>query len=60
MSSIEPVMREAFGEKLKKRLVFVDVWVDPHAHVYPMAIKGGSMQDMYLSKITSSIQGDYM
>ena len=57
---LEPVMREAFGEKLKKRLVFVDVWVDPHAHVYPMAIKGGSMQDMYLSKITSSIQGDYM
>jgi len=57
---LEPVMREAFSHKLKKRTVFVDVWVDPHAHVYPMAIKGGSMQDMYLSKITSSIQGDYM
>ena len=53
-------MREAFGKKLKSRTVFVDVWVDPHEHVYPMAIKGGSMQDMYLSKITSSIQGDYM
>ena len=57
---LEPAMREAFGKKLKSRTVFVDVWVDPHEHVYPMAIKGGSMQDMYLSKITSSIQGDYM
>ncbi len=57
---LEPVMREAFGPDLKNRLVFVDVWVDPHEHVYPMAIKGGSMQDMYLSKITANIQGDYM
>ena len=57
---LEPAMREAFSERLKNRTVFVDVWVDPHEHVYPMAIKGGSMQDMYLSKITSSIQGDYM
>jgi acetolactate synthase-1/2/3 large subunit len=57
---LEPVMTEAFGPELKKRTVFVDVWVDPHEHVYPMAIKGGSMQDMHLSKITTSIQGDYM
>jgi acetolactate synthase-1/2/3 large subunit len=57
---LEPVMREAFSEKYKDKTVFVDVWVDPHEHVYPMAIKGGSMQDMYLSKITSSIQGDYI
>jgi acetolactate synthase-1/2/3 large subunit len=35
---------------LKNRLVFVDVSVDPSEHVYPMAIKGGSMKDMYLSK----------
>jgi acetolactate synthase-1/2/3 large subunit len=53
-------MDEAFSPALKNRLVFVDVWVDPHEHVYPMSIKGGSMQDMYLSKITDSIQGDYM
>jgi acetolactate synthase-1/2/3 large subunit len=53
-------MREAFSDKLKDKTVFVDVWVDPGEHVYPMAIKGGSMQDMYLSKITSSMQGDYM
>ncbi len=59
-AELDSVMDEAFSPALKNRLVFVDVWVDPHEHVYPMAIKGGSMQDMYLSKITSSIQGDYM
>jgi thiamine pyrophosphate-dependent acetolactate synthase large subunit-like protein len=26
---LEPVMREAFGDRLKRRTVFVDVWVDP-------------------------------
>jgi acetolactate synthase-1/2/3 large subunit len=59
-ADLDSVMDEAFSPALKNRLVFVDVWVDPHEHVYPMAIKGGSMQDMYLSKITTSIQGDYM
>jgi len=59
-ADLEPVMAEAFGPDLKRRLVFVDVWVDPNEHVYPMAIKGGAMQDMHLSKITTSIQGDYM
>ena len=53
-------MDEAFSAKLKDKVVFVDVWVDPDEHVYPMAIKGGSMRDMYLNKITTSQQGDYM
>jgi acetolactate synthase-1/2/3 large subunit len=57
---LEPVMREAFAPELKNRTVFVDVWVDPNEHVYPMAIKGGSMRDMYLDKITTSQQGDYI
>ena len=57
---LEPAMREAFAPGLKRRTVFVDVWVDPHEHVYPMAIKGGSMRDMYLNKITTSQQGDYI
>jgi acetolactate synthase-1/2/3 large subunit len=35
---------------LKDKLVFVDVMVDPEEHVYPMAIKGGAMKDMLLSK----------
>jgi len=60
IEDLEGAMTEAFSDKLKQRTVFVDVWVDPHEHVYPMAIKGGSMQDMHLSKITTSIQGDYM
>jgi len=57
---LEPAMREAFAPELKDRTVFVDVWVDPHEHVYPMAIKDGSMRDMYLNKITTSQQGDYI
>jgi acetolactate synthase I/II/III large subunit len=52
---LEPVMREAFSDKLSKRTVFVDIWVDPSEHVYPMAIKGGSMRDMYLSKSHTSL-----
>ncbi len=43
-------MTEAFGAKYKNRLVFLDVHIDPDEHVYPMAIKGGSMRDMFLSK----------
>ena len=43
-----PKLEEAFA--LKDKLVFVDVLVDPNEHVYPMAIKGGSMKDMVLSK----------
>ncbi|MEM7078161.1 MAG: acetolactate synthase 3 large subunit [Pseudomonadota bacterium] len=52
-AELEPAMAEAFAEHNAKKLVFVDVWVDPHEHVYPMAIKGGSMRDMVLSKSTA-------
>lgn len=41
-------LEEAFA--MKDRLVFVDIRVDPEEHVYPMAIKGGAMKDMILSK----------
>ena len=51
---LESVMEKAFSDELKNKLVFVDVWVDPHEHVYPMAIKGGSMRDMVLSKSAES------
>ncbi|MGE7964055.1 acetolactate synthase 3 large subunit [Pseudomonas sp. NPDC089918] len=40
--------------KIKDRLVFVDVQVDPEEHVYPMQRKDGSMRDMYLSKDEST------
>ena len=48
LSELKQKMAEAFA--LKDRLVFIDVLVDPMEHVYPMAIKGGAMKDMYLSK----------
>jgi acetolactate synthase-1/2/3 large subunit len=51
---LDAAMQEAFSEENKKRLVFVDIWVDPDEHVYPMAIKGGAMRDMILSKAQSS------
>ena len=43
-----PRLEEVFA--LKDELVFVDVLVDPNEHVYPMAVKGGAMKDMVLSK----------
>jgi len=48
LSELDEKMTQAFA--LKDRLVFIDVRVDPMEHVYPMAIKGGAMKDMYLSK----------
>ena len=36
--------------ELKDRVVFIDIAVDPEEQVYPMQIKLGSMEDMYLSK----------
>jgi acetolactate synthase-1/2/3 large subunit len=53
-ADLEPAMEETFGTKLKDRLVFLDVAVDPEEHVYPMAIRGGAMRDMLLSKTEST------
>jgi acetolactate synthase-1/2/3 large subunit len=50
IGELEPAMREAFSERNRKRLVFLDVHVDPNEHVYPMSIRGGSLRDMYLAK----------
>lgn len=47
-SELKEKLEAAFA--LKDRLVFIDVMVDPMEHVYPMAIKGGAMKDMYLNK----------
>src|SRR5690606_14271675 len=48
-SDLEGAMREAIA--LEDRLVFLDVHVDPHDHVYPMLVApNGSMKDMWLSK----------
>ena len=45
---LEDAMRKAFA--MKDKLVFMDIRVDPHEHVYPMQIPRGSMRDMLLSK----------
>ena len=47
-AQLESKMKEAFA--MKDRLVFMDVYVDPSEHVYPMQIRDGSMRDMLLSK----------
>jgi len=48
LSELDEKMEQAFA--LRDKLVFVDCLVDPEEHVYPMAIKGGAMKDMVLSK----------
>ncbi|MBV1871943.1 MAG: acetolactate synthase 3 large subunit [Gammaproteobacteria bacterium] len=47
-ADLEAAMEECFA--LKDRLVFMDIYVDPNEHVYPMSIAGESMKDMILSK----------
>jgi len=48
IDQLEPALKRAF--ELKNRVVFLDILIDPEEHVYPMHIKTGSMEDMYLSK----------
>lgn len=47
-NELYPQLERAFA--MHDKLVFIDVAVDPDEHVYPMAVKGGAMKDMYLSK----------
>jgi acetolactate synthase-1/2/3 large subunit len=43
------------GLRMKDRLVFLDVFIDPMEHVYPMHVApNGSMKDMWLSKTERS------
>ena len=48
MSELDSKLAEAFA--IKDKLVFIDISVDPEEHVYPMAIRGGAMSEMFLSK----------
>jgi len=48
-ADLDDAMREAFA--LKDKLVFLDIYVDPTEHVYPMHVApNGAMKDMWLSK----------
>ena len=54
LEELDAAMELVFSEENRDRLVFLDVCVDPNEHVYPMAIKGGAMNDMFLSKTERS------
>ena len=47
---LESKLSEALEQVRNNRLVFVDVMVDGTEHVYPMHIRGGGMDEMWLSK----------
>ena len=48
-SELKPKIEEAFS--ISDRLVFVDIYVDPSEHVYPMLVApNGSLEDMWLAK----------
>ena len=48
-ADLDKAMDEAFA--MTDRLVFLDIFVDPMEHVYPMHVApNGSMKDMWLSK----------
>ena len=52
-SQLRKTLDKAFA--MKGRLVFVDVYVDPNEHVYPMLVApSGSMQDMWVKKNTKA------
>jgi len=47
-AELESKMAQALA--MKDRLVFIDIMVDETEHVYPMLIRGGAMNEMWLSK----------
>ena len=48
-SDLKDYLEKAFA--IKDKLVFVDVYVDPGEHVYPMLVApNGSLKDMWISK----------
>ena len=48
-SELKTTLEKAFS--IKDKLVFIDIYVDPGEHVYPMLVApNGSLKDMWLSK----------
>ncbi len=52
LDELESKLAQALA--MKDRLVFVDISVDETEHVYPMQIRGGAMNEMWLSKTEKS------
>lgn len=58
-AKLDQAMEDAFA--MKDKLVFMDIVVDQSAHVYPMQIKGGKIDDMVLApkgKVAGEVQGE--
>ncbi|WOT03805.1 acetolactate synthase 3 large subunit [Shewanella youngdeokensis] len=51
-AELESGLEKAFS--MTDKLVFVDIHVDETEHVYPMLIRGGAMNEMWLSKTEKS------
>ena len=49
-SDIEPALKEAFGPKLKERLVFMDFITDQSENVFPMIASGKGLSEMILAE----------
>ena len=53
VTELDEVMSEVFSPEYADKLCLVDACIDPEEHVYPMAIKGGAMNDMVLERETA-------
>lgn len=49
-ADLESKLREALDKVANNQLVFVDVAIDGTEHVYPMQVRNGGMDEMWLSK----------
>ncbi|MDW5418298.1 biosynthetic-type acetolactate synthase large subunit [Iodobacter sp. CM08] len=55
-SDVEPALREAFSDKLKDRLVFMDFITDREVNVFPMIQNGKGLSQMDLPPHMSDMQ----
>lgn len=49
-SDVEPALREAFGPKLRERMVFLDFLTDQKENVFPMVPNGKGLSEMILAE----------
>ena len=52
MSELESKLEQAFA--VKDSLVFVDILVDEKEHVYPMQIRHGAIDEMWIKKVVQA------
>ncbi|PTU67045.1 MULTISPECIES: biosynthetic-type acetolactate synthase large subunit [Chromobacterium] len=55
-ADVEPVLKEAFSQKLKERLVFLDFRTDQSENVFPMVQNGKGLDQMDLPEHMSEVQ----